>query len=102
MNATGVRGRLDFVTDRPLGRTMAAFVRPGDPYRALFPLLFDDSAAWRAGAAARRGHALPPGLGHELVALHERLGAGAASQANVRALAEGRAFCVVAGQQPGP
>lgn len=102
MNALAVRGRLDLVADQPLGRTMAAFVRPGDPYRALFPRLFDDPAAWQQGAAARRGHVLPPGLGDELARLHERLGAGEASRANVSALAAGRALCVVAGQQPGP
>ena len=102
MNATAVRGRFDLVTERPLGATMAAFARANDPYRSLFPRAFDDPAAWREAAARRAGHALPPALGTELVRLHERLGAGEGSRANARALAEGRALCVVAGQQPSP
>jgi bacillithiol biosynthesis cysteine-adding enzyme BshC len=102
MTALAVRGRLDLVHDLPLGRTLAAFVRPDDPYRALFPARFDDPAAWRAAAQARRGHALSAPLAAELLRLHDRLGAGEASRANAQALAEGRALCVVAGQQPGP
>ena len=102
MTTLAVRGRLDLVADLPLGRTMAAFVRPGDPYGALFPARYDDPAAWRALVARRRGQSLAPPLGAALLRFHERLGAGEASRANVRALAEGRALCVVAGQQPGP
>ena len=102
MTTTAVRGRFDLVAERPLGATMAAFATAGDPYRALFPDLYDDPAAWRRAAERRRGHALPPGLGAALVSFHERLGASEASRANARALAEGTAWCVVAGQQPSP
>ena len=89
MTTTAVRGRFDLVAERPLGATMAAFATAGDPYRALFPDLYDDPAAWRRAAERRRGHALPPGLGAALVSFHERLGASEASRANARALAEG-------------
>ncbi len=102
MTAVAVRGRIDLVAGRPLGAVMAAYTTPEHPFRASFSRLYDRADDWSALASARAGHRLAPPLRGELIALHERLGASTASLDSVRALVEGRALCVVTGQQPAP
>jgi len=93
---------LDWVADRPLGATLAAFVTPGSEYARRFTHRYDDRATWSTLAADRRRRSFDPALGEALGSYHRRLGASAHALANVTALAEGGAFAVVCGQQPGP
>ena len=95
-------GAIDWVSARPLGPTLATFVSRDSEYARRFAHRYDDRATWPLLAADRRPRRFDPALGEELASLHRRLGAGAASLSNVAALAEGRAFAVVAGQQPAP
>jgi hypothetical protein len=102
-----VRGRLALTGQAPLGAQLAAFVTAGTPFARLFPARYDAPDTWARLAAERRarfgsGPMLDPDFGQALVAEHRRLGASARSLAHVEALAEGRAFAIVAGQQPGP
>lgn len=95
-------GRLGWADALPLGREAAAFATPGSAYAALFGRTYRDRASWIALAADRRARAFDPALAEALLTFHRRLGASSASLDHVDAIAGGRAFAVVTGQQPGP
>jgi len=73
----------------------------GPVARERFAGLWTDTAAVRALAAAKRA-ALDPALAREMTDYHRRLGASAASLANLERLARGEAVATIAGQQPAP
>src|SRR5689334_13956722 len=95
-------GAIDWVDGQPLGPTLAAFVTRDSDYARRFAHRYDDRATWPLLAADRRARNLDPAFADALVAFHRKLGAPAASVANAVKLAQGEAFAVVAGQQPGP
>lgn len=93
--------------------------RPGSPTERLFDPLTHDlltngsvarerfGAGWTDTAAlgalaARKRAPLDPALAREMGEYHRRLGASAASLANLDRLARGEAVATVAGQQPAP
>ncbi len=102
VSAAAPLGRIGWTDASPLGRVAAAFVTPGSPYTQLFAHSYADRASWIALAGDRRPRAFDPALAEALERFHRRLGASNASLDHVTALAEGRAFAVVTGQQPGP
>jgi uncharacterized protein YllA (UPF0747 family) len=76
-------------------------VRGGPLAAARFAVRWSDTAALKALAEAKRAP-LDPALAAALERHHRRLGAGAASLANLASLARGEAVCAVSGQQPAP
>lgn len=86
----------------PLGDPLSLDLLAGGPIsRERIRTLWVDTAAVRALAEAKRAP-LAPELARELGEQHRRLGASAASLANIERLARGEAVATVAGQQPAP
>lgn len=73
----------------------------GPVARERFAGTWTDTAALRSLVAAKRAP-LEPALAREMSDYHRRLGASAASLANLERLARGEAVATVAGQQPAP
>jgi bacillithiol biosynthesis cysteine-adding enzyme BshC len=100
-----VRARVPAGAEAPFERLHDALVADllaGGPIaRARFPSRWSDTAALRALAERKRAP-LPEALARELAEYHRRLGASAASLANLERLARGEAVATVAGQQPAP
>lgn len=100
-----VRGRIAGRPEPPFDRLWDPVVddllRGGPIARERFAGLWTSAADVRALADAKRAP-LSPELARELADYHRRLGASAASLANVERLARGEAVASVAGQQPAP
>lgn len=98
-----LRARVAAAADRgPLGDALSLDLLAGGPIaRERVATLWSDGAAVRALAEAKRGP-LDPALARELTDYHRRLGASAASLANLERLARGEVVASVAGQQPAP
>ncbi|MGH7726394.1 MAG: bacillithiol biosynthesis protein BshC, partial [Candidatus Eiseniibacteriota bacterium] len=99
---TALLGRIDVSSGDPLGPLLSSFARRDPSLLALLPRRYDDSAGLLARARARLGAPLTPALAGALGAQHRRLDASARSLSYLAQVAEGKAVCVVAGQQPGP
>ncbi len=100
------------VRARVIGRPEGPFERLWDPVTAdllaggpvaseRFAARWTDTAALRSLAEAKRAP-LDPALARELAEQHRRLGASAASLANLDRLARGEVVAALAGQQPAP
>src|SRR5204862_7853900 len=86
----------------PLADALALDLLAGGPIaRERVAVSWRDTAGLRELADAKRAP-LAPELARELTAYHRRLGASAASLANLDRLARGDAVATVAGQQPAP
>jgi len=97
--ALAVRARVP--ADRPpLANPLVRDLLAGGPVTAdRVPVRWSDTAGLRSLAAAKRAP-LDAALARELADFHKRLGASAASLANLDRLARGEAVAAVAGQQP--
>jgi uncharacterized protein YllA (UPF0747 family) len=100
-----VRARLEPRPGPPFERLfdplLDELIRGGPFARERFAVLWPDTAALTALAAAKRAP-LPAPLAAALGDYHRRLGAPAASLAALDRLARGEAVAAVAGQQPAP
>lgn len=100
-----VRARVTPSREAPFDRLFDALtddvVHDGPLARERFATRWSDTPALRALAAAKRAP-LAPELARELADYHRRLGASAASLANLDRLSRGEAVAAVAGQQPAP
>ena len=76
-------------------------LRGGPISRERLATPWTDTAALRALADAKR-RPLPADLAREMADYHRRLGASAASLANLERMARGEAVAAIAGQQPAP
>src|SRR5262245_23761931 len=100
--APAVRARVVAAEPGPLADALTLDLLAGGPIaRERVAVSWRDTAGLRALADAKRS-ALAPELARELTAYHRRLGASAASLANLEKLARGEAVAAVAGQQPAP
>jgi len=100
-----VRGRLrgapGTLTERLHDPLTSDLLAAGPVARERFAGGWTDTAAVRSLADAKRAP-LEPALARAMADYHRRLGAGAASLANLERLARGEAVATVAGQQPAP
>ncbi len=105
LRTSGVRARVASRADAPDDRlhdALTADLLSGGPIaRERFGDTLRERDALRRLADAKR-RPLPPELVREMTDYHRRLGASAASLANLDRLARGAAVAAVAGQQPAP
>lgn len=96
-----VSGRAEAPFDRLLDPLAADLLAGGPLSRERFESTLRDRDALRRLADAKR-RPLPAALARELGDYHRRLGASAASLANLDRLARGETVAAIAGQQPAP
>lgn len=96
-----VKGRPEAPWDRLNDSITADLLAHGPLSRERFARTWTSDDDLRALAALKRAP-LDPALARALSAMHVRLGASAASLANLERLARGEAVATVAGQQPAP